>query len=71
MSEIFGIDSLFANLTLALGAAMMLGNGFAWWQNRKGRHPEESTEAFQPRRAAFLVAVGSLMTLWAMLSLLQ
>ena len=69
MSEILGIDSLFANLTLALGAAMVLGNAFAWWHHRKGKQPEGTTEAFQPRRAVFLTAVGALMTVWALLTL--
>lgn len=71
MAELLGIDSLFANLTLALGAAMLLGNGFAWIQNHRGRRPEGTTTEFQPRRAAFLALIGLVMTIWGLLSILE
>lgn len=71
MAELLGVDSLFANLTLALGAAMLLGNGFAWVQHRRGKRPEGLTTDFQPRRALFLAAIGVVMTIWALLSILQ
>ncbi len=67
MAEILGIDSLFAQMILAIGAAMLVGNLHAWRKHRQGSAPEEGE--FRPGRAAFLMAVGTLMVVWGVASL--
>ena len=69
MIEILGLDSLFAELILVLGLALLLGNGFAIWKHRRGEAPEGSdVAAFRSGRVAFLMAVGLVMTVWGAVS---
>jgi len=69
MPDIFDLDSLFAQMTLALGLALVLGNGFAMYKNSRGEHPEGAEGAFRPGRARFLLIVGAVMTVWGAISL--
>jgi hypothetical protein len=66
--DILGLDTLLAQLILALGAAMVLGNGFAIVQHRRGRGP--TAGEFRPGRAWFLLTVGLLIAVWGIASLL-
>ena len=66
--DILGLDTLLAQLILALGAAMVLGNGFAIVQHRRGRGP--AAGEFRSGRAWFLLAVGTLIAVWGIASLL-
>lgn len=69
MIEILGLDSLFAELILVLGLALLLGNGFAIWKHRRGEAPEGAeVAAFRGGRVAFLMAIGLLMTVWGAVS---
>lgn len=69
MAEILGLDTLFAELILVLGLALLLGNGFAIWKHRRGEAPAGADVAtFRSGRVAFLMGVGVLMTVWGAVS---
>jgi len=40
IAEIFDLDQLLVLMVLAIGVAMVAGNGFAVWQHRKGNKPK-------------------------------
>lgn len=61
--DLFDIDALFPQLVLALGAALVGGNGLALWHHRQGRRPEGLGE-LRVGRAWWLVTVGLLMVVW-------
>ncbi len=68
MLEALGIDSLFAEMTLGLGLAIIAGNGFALWKHRRGERPAGATGSFRMGRVVFLMIVGLLMAIWGGLS---
>lgn len=69
ITELLGLDDLLAQMILAVGAAMVIGNGFAIFQHARGKDAERATE-FRAGRAWWFVAVGLLITLWGVASLL-
>ena len=70
MVDILGLDSLLAQIVLALGAALTLGNAYALWMDRRGKKPKgEEGELHRPR-AWFLLVVGLIMAYWGLASLL-
>lgn len=72
VAEILGLDVLFAQMVLAIGVALVLGNGFAWWKHRRGEAPEGAdVTTFRAGRVAFLMVVGILMTFWGAISVLR
>jgi len=70
VTELLGLDELLAQLILAVGAAMVLGNGFAIFQHRRGKRPQGEPGEFRTARAWWLLAVGLLITVWGLASLL-
>jgi hypothetical protein len=70
VTELLGLDELLAQLILAVGAAMVLGNGFAIFQHRRGKRPQAEPGEFRTARAWWLLAVGLLITVWGLASLL-
>ena len=71
MPDIFDLDTLFAQMVLALGAALILGNGYALIMERRGVRPKgREGEPLRTGRAWFLVAVGAVMTWWGFGSIL-
>lgn len=68
--DILGLDSLLVNLILAVGAAMVLGNGYAIYMHRRGRAPARAQGEFRAGRAYWLLGVGALILLWGLASLL-
>ncbi len=62
--DIFDIESLFPQMILAIGLALLAGNGFAWYQDRRGKKPEGMEGDFRAGRAIFLAVVGFLMAVW-------
>jgi len=68
--DILDLNSLFAQLVLALGAALVLGNGYAIVMARRGVKPKNIEGEFRPGRAWFLLAVGIVIGLWGAASLL-
>ena len=67
--DILGLDTLLAQMILAVGAAMVLGNGFAIYQHKRGRSPKRIKGEFRPSRAWWLSSVGMLITVWGAISL--
>ena len=71
VQDIFALDLLIKQLALALGLAMVLGNGYAIYKNRKGDKPKDEEGEFRPGRAYWLLAVGTLIAIWGAVSLLS
>jgi hypothetical protein len=69
ITELLGLDDLLAQMILAVGAAMVLGNGFAIYQHSRGNHPKGASGEFRAARAWWLLVVGLLITVWAIGSL--
>lgn len=67
--DIFDFDNLFKQMVLALGAALVLGNGYAIYQHRRGRKPKGATGEFRPARAWWLLAVGVVIGGWGLASM--
>lgn len=68
MSELLG-DTLFAELTVGLGLALVVGNGYAWYKSRRGERPDIGEGEFHQGRVVFLMAIGVIMAIWGVLSL--
>jgi hypothetical protein len=71
MVDIFGLDSLLAQIVLALGAALAVGNGAALVVNRRGGKPRGEEGDLKRSRAWFLLVVGLLMAYWGLASLIS
>ncbi len=73
MFAFIGVDTLLADLTVALGLAVLIGNGLAFYKARKGEKPEGVDEEaqFRPSRAIFLMGAGIVITLWGIGSILS
>jgi len=67
--DILGLNDLLAQLILAVGAAMVLGNGFAIYQAGRGNAPKGAEGTFRAARAWWLLGVGALITVWGIASL--
>ena len=70
MEDFLNLDLLIKQLALALGLAMLIGNGYAIYKHRKGEKPKDEEGDFRPGRAAWLISVGVLISLWGAISLL-
>jgi hypothetical protein len=68
--DIFDVDSLFAQLALALGAALVVGNGYALVMARRGVRPANAEGDLRRGRAWFLLAVGVVIAVWAAATML-
>ena len=66
--EVLDLDRMLVLTVLAIGLAMLAGNGFAIWQHHKGNKPKGEEGDFRPSRAYWLIAVGLIMTTWALFS---
>ena len=68
--DLFDVELLLPELIVALGLALLIGNGLAWWRHRQGRTPKGIEGAqFRPGRVAFLSVVGAVLTTWGLVSL--
>jgi len=71
VGDIFDFESLLPQLILALGLALVVGNGLAWWKHRQGEAPKDVDDAqYRPGRVAFLSVIGALLTIWGTVTLL-
>ena len=64
MADILGLDTMLAQIMLAVGLAMVFGNGFAMWKHARGEGPKGFRGVYRPVRARFLLAVGAAITVW-------
>lgn len=71
MADILGLDSILTELVLGLGLAILVGNGFAIYQHRRGNRPEGATGEFRTGRVVFLMSVGLVMAVWGGISTWQ
>lgn len=69
ITDALGLDDLLAWLILAVGGAMVLGNGAAIWMDRQGKTPEKADGEFRPARAWWLFGVGAFIAAWGIGSL--
>ena len=69
MAEILGLDVLVTQMILAIGLALVAGNGWAALRNMRGRPSPGQRGDFRPRRAVFLIMAGILMIIWRVASL--
>ena len=67
--EILDLDRLLVLMVLAMGLAMVAGNGFAIWQHRRGNKPKGEEGEFRAVRAYWLLGVGVIMSIWGLVSL--
>jgi hypothetical protein len=67
--EVLDLDRMLVLMVLAIGVAMLVGNGFAVWQHHKGNKPKGEDGEFRPARAYWLIAVGLIMTTLGLLSI--
>lgn len=71
MGDFLDFENLLPELVLALGLALLIGNGAAWWKNRRGETPAGVEEArYRPGRVIFLLLIGLLLTVWGAVTLL-
>jgi len=63
---IFNLNELLAQLILALGAALVLGNGYALIQARRGNTPKGMEGDIHKGRAWWLLGVGLLISIWGL-----
>ncbi len=67
--DILGLDRLVVLMLLAIGLALVAGNGFAIIQARRGKKPQGAEGEFRAGRAWWLLAVGVIMSIWGLASL--
>lgn len=68
--NIFNLNELLAQLILAVGVALVVGNGYALLQARRGRQPKGVDGEIRRGRAWWLIAVGLVITVWGSGSLI-
>ncbi len=66
--DLLDINALFPELVLALGAALVGGNGMALWHYHRGKRPEGLGE-LRLGRARWLIVVGVVMVAWGLATL--
>lgn len=70
MGDLFDVETLFPELILALGLALLIGNGLAFWKHRRGETPRGVEDArYRSGRVLFLLIVGLMLTVWGAVTL--
>ena len=64
MVDILGLDTLLAQMMVAIGLAMVVGNGFAMWKHSRGEAPKGTTGVYRPGRVRFLLVAGAVIGVW-------
>lgn len=68
--DLFDLDGLLAQLILALGAALVLGNAYALIMARRGVRPKNAQGELRRGRAWFLIVIGVVMLVWGLATVL-
>jgi hypothetical protein len=71
MEDFLDLSLLIKQIALALGLAMVIGNGYAIIQHRRGKSPKGEFGDFRAGRAYWLLGVGLLIAVWGGVSLLN
>ncbi len=71
MEQLIDLDLLVKQMALAFGAAMVIGNGYAIIQHRRGITPKGERGEFRAVRAYWLFTVGLLISAWGAASLIS
>jgi UPF0716 family protein affecting phage T7 exclusion len=72
VGDLFDFENLLPEMVLALGLALIIGNGLAWWKHRQGETPEGvENPSFRAGRVVFLVVVGVLLAVWGAVTLVR
>jgi hypothetical protein len=71
MEELLDLSLLIKQIALALGLAMVIGNGYAIIQHKRGKTPKGESGEFRAGRAYWLLGVGLLIAVWGGVSLLS
>ncbi len=66
--DIFDLNRLLVLMLVAIGLALVFGNGAAIIQARRGKKPKDEEGDFRPARAWWLLGVGLVMTVWGIAS---
>ena len=69
VEAILDLDLLIKQMALAMGLAMVIGNGYAVYKSRRGEKPKGEEGEFRAARAWWLIVVGVLIATWGGLSL--
>ena len=70
VEELLDLNLLVKQLALAFGLAMVIGNVYAVYKHSKGDKPKGEEGDFRAGRAAWLIGVGLLISIWGGVSLL-
>ena len=70
MTDLLGLNTLLAQLILGLGAALVVGNGYALVMARRGVKPKGAQGELRAGRAWFLLVVGGVIAVWGLGSLI-
>jgi hypothetical protein len=68
--DALGLDALLGQFVVALGGALVLGNGYAIYKAQRGEAPQGAAAEFRAGRAWWLLAVGAVILLWGLISLI-
>ncbi len=68
--DIFNLNELLAQLILAVGGALLIGNAYALIQARRGVKPKNMATELRRGRAWWLMAVGLVIAVWGLASLI-
>ncbi len=68
--DIFNLNELLAQLILAVGAALLIGNAYALIQARRGVKPKNMEGELRRGRAWWLMVVGLVIAVWGLASLI-
>jgi len=70
MGDLFDFENLLPEMILAVGLALLLGNGAAWWKHSRGETPKGLEDArYRPGRVIFLSVIGLVLTVWGAVTL--
>jgi len=72
VGDLFDFENLLPEMIFALGLALLIGNGLAWWKHRRDQTPEGVENAqYRAGRVRFLMLVGVILLIWGAATLIN